>query len=104
MASESTSYREDVEQARRRFGEFRQTYAARRGYRVVGDGGEAGAAGWDNRYGAGAGCGPTESSKVDRSIGASRFQGRYCRRREIRRCGVRRKKRYLTVCSNSITI
>ncbi|HET7090986.1 MAG TPA: hypothetical protein VFL17_20330 [Anaerolineae bacterium] len=29
MASESTSYREDVEQARRRFGEFRQTHAAR---------------------------------------------------------------------------
>ena len=29
MASEATSYREDVEQARRRFAEFRQTHAAR---------------------------------------------------------------------------
>ena len=29
MASAATSYREDVEQARRRFGEFRQTHAAR---------------------------------------------------------------------------
>ena len=29
MASESTSYREDVEQARRRFAEFRQTHPAR---------------------------------------------------------------------------
>jgi hypothetical protein len=29
MASESTSYREDVEQARRRFAEFRQAHAAR---------------------------------------------------------------------------
>lgn len=29
MASEATSYREDVEQARRRFAEFRQTHAPR---------------------------------------------------------------------------
>lgn len=29
MASEATSYREDVEQVRRRFAEFRQTHAAR---------------------------------------------------------------------------
>ena len=29
MASEATSYREDVEQARRRFAEFRQTHARR---------------------------------------------------------------------------
>jgi hypothetical protein len=29
MATEATSYREDVEQARRRFAEFRQTHAAR---------------------------------------------------------------------------
>jgi hypothetical protein len=29
MASEAASYREDVEQARRRFVEFRETHAAR---------------------------------------------------------------------------
>src|SRR5205085_3342082 len=60
--------------------------------RVVGDGGEAGAAGWDHRNGAGAGRGPAESSEMGGSIRASRFHkvaegpapasaGRECRAR-----------------------
>ena len=76
MASEAAGYREDVDQARRRFAEFRQGAcgAIAATGRAVGDGGEVGAAGWDHRYGAGAGRGPAEPSEVDGSIGASRFR------------------------------
>jgi len=53
MASEAASYREDVEQARRRFVEFRETacgaFAAAGA--VVGCCGEVGAARWDCSYG-----------------------------------------------------
>ena len=43
----------------------------------MGGGGEAGAAGRDRSYGAGAGCGPAEPAEVDGSIRASRgSQGR----------------------------
>jgi hypothetical protein len=60
MASEATAYREDVEQVRRRFAEFRETNTVAFAGAVVGCGGKAGAAGWSHDYGAGAGRGPSQ--------------------------------------------
>ncbi|MGH9664019.1 MAG: hypothetical protein ACRD9L_06325, partial [Bryobacteraceae bacterium] len=74
MAPEAVSYRDDVEQTGRRFGELRQAWGtiAPTGS-VVGYGGEAGAAGRGHSYGAEFGRGPAKSSEVDGSIRASRI-------------------------------
>jgi hypothetical protein len=73
MASEAASYREDVEQSPIRGVSPDACCAIAPAGRVMGDCGEAGAAGWDHRYGAGAGRGPAESSEVDGSLGAARI-------------------------------
>ena len=72
MASETASYREDVEQVQRRFSEFRQSHAARS--RLPEQLWAAAAKLARRDGGAGAGSRPAESSEVDGSTRTSRLR------------------------------
>jgi hypothetical protein len=58
MAQETALYRDDVEQVRRRWAEWRNTHAVRsRLPEELGCSGRVGPARWDRCHGAGTGCG-----------------------------------------------